>query len=197
MLFAHNNFILLIVAFILSSCSIFNAGTVHLKYSDGDATLEGTKYELKKRLGNVSASIRQVEHPKKASKWGFGVKLSPSIHLDRFTFQTGQMADYGNGLVKMPDLKYKRLSTLGNLKFGMHSPLGQLVLTGGYGLGVFRLDDGASVDTLKTGDVIKVDLAYIGFFTKRFFLLMGPRYYKSDFEQYTFAFRLGYFWGKI
>ena len=51
MLFYFNNYILLIIALFLSSCSIFNAGTVHLKYSDGEAEIEGNKYELKKKLG--------------------------------------------------------------------------------------------------------------------------------------------------
>ena len=176
----------------MSSCSLFNAGTVHLKYSDGEASIEGNQYELKKRLGNVSASVRHIEHPKSHSRWDIGLKLTPSIHLDKFTFQTGQLDE---NQVQMPDLNYKRLSGLANLKLGTQTPIGQFVLTGGYGAALFKLKDGAGIDTLRTGQVTKVDLAYLFFVTKRFFVLMGPRYYKSDFEQYTFALRIGYFWG--
>jgi hypothetical protein len=194
MIYRCTNRIIFILTFILSSCSLFNAGTVHLKYSDGEAFIEGNKYELKKRLGNISASVRHVEHPKQHSRWDIGLKLTPSIHLDRFTFQTGKLDE---NQVQMPDLKYRRLSGLANLKLGTQTPIGQFVLTAGFGAGVFKLNDGAGIDTIRTGEVRKLDLAYVVFPAKRFFLLMGPRYYNSDFEQYTFAFRIGYFWGDI
>lgn len=194
MILRLNSLVIFTLTLILSSCSLFNAATVHLKYSDGEATIEGNQYELKKRLGNVSASVRQVEHPKSHSRWDMGFKLAPSIHLDKFTFQTGKLDENQK---QMPDLDYKRLSGIANVKLSTQTPAGQFVLTAGFGAAVFKLKDGAAIDTMRTGEVTKLDLAYVVFPAKRFFILMGPRYYKSDFEQYTFALRIGYFWGKI
>lgn len=184
--------ILLVLVFICStSCSIFNAGTVHLKYSDIDAGIEGNNYELREKLGNVSASIRQVEHPKGLREWDYLVKLSPSIHLDRFNFDSSS-ADKST-----PDLKYRRLSALGNLKVEFFTPGGQFVFTAGFGGGIYSLDDNQGLNTLKTREVRKFDFAYNVFLSDRVFLMMGPRYYKTAFEQYTFIFRIGYFWGEV
>ena len=177
---------------LVSSCSIFNAGTIHLKYSDIDAGLEGNKYELKKKLGSVSASIRQLEHPKGLRSWDYIVKLSPSLHLDRFMFQAGNTA-----VTEVHDLKYRRLSGLGNLKIAFFTPGGQLVFTGGFGGAIYSLNDGHGLNTLKTREVRKFDIAYSAFLTERLFLMMGPRYYKTAFEQYTFTFRIGYYWGDV
>ena len=43
----------------------------------------------------------------------------------------------------------------------------------------------------------RIDFAYVAFFSKRFFFLMGPRYYREQYETFVFAMRLGYFWGDI
>lgn len=164
-----------------------------MKYSDIDAGVEGNRYELKKKLGNVSASIRQMPHPKAYREWDYLVKLSPSIHLDRFDFQAG--ASTSSGLHH--DLKYRRLSALGNLKIGFFSPAGQLILTAGFGGGIYTLDDDMGLKTTKTKEVRKFDISYTAFISDRVFLMMGPRYYKASFEQYTFIFRIGYFWGEL
>ncbi len=162
-----------------------------MKYNDVDAGIEGNNYELKEKLGNVSASIRQVEHPKGLRRWDYLVKLSPSIHLDRFNFEptTSANTDF--------NLKYRRLSALGNLKVGFFTPIGQFIFTAGFGGGLYSLDDGQGLDTIKTREVRKFDLAYNVFLSDRVFLMMGPRYYKTAFEQYTFIFRVGYFWGDV
>ncbi|PIK15393.1 hypothetical protein [Halobacteriovorax sp. JY17] len=188
---------LLLILLLNSSCSIFNAGTAHLKYSDIDAGLEGNKYELKEKLGSISASIRQLEHPKGYRSWDYIVKLSPSIHLDRFEFQAGVAATSPTTTTNVYDLKYRRLSGLGNLKIEFFTPGGQLVFTAGFGGAIYRLDDGHGLKTTKTREVRKFDIAYSVFLTDRIFLMMGPRYYKTAFEQYTFTFRVGYFWGDV
>lgn len=184
------------IPFLICSCSIFNAGTAHVKYTSAEATIEGNRYEIKDRLANVSASIRQVDHPSKYGNWDISAKISPSIHLDRLVFQTGQtrVDEFGN-TTRLPDVKYQRLAGLANLRFTLFSPIGQFLLTGGFGGSFYKLDDGHGMDSTRTREVRKLELAYLGFMTKRIFILMGPRYYKSGFEQYTFAFRLGYFWG--
>ncbi|OUR97110.1 hypothetical protein A9Q84_12330 [Halobacteriovorax marinus] len=167
-----------------------------MKYTSAEATIEGNRYEIKDRLANVSASIRQVDHPKKHGKWDLGMKISPSIHLDRLVFQTGHsMPDASGTYLRLPDLKYERLAGLANLRFTAFTPIGQFLITGGFGGAIYTLDDGQGLNTTKTREVRKLEFAYLGFLTKRIFILMGPRYYKSGFEQYTFAFRLGYFWG--
>ncbi|ATH07605.1 hypothetical protein BIY24_06490 [Halobacteriovorax marinus] len=190
--------ILFIFIFIINcSCSIFNAGTVHLKYSDIDAGLEGNKYELKKKLGNISASVRQLEHPSFYRRWDYLVKLSPSIHFDRFNFQAGAATISPNSVRPATELKYRRLSALGNVKVGFFTPIGQFVFTAGFGGGIYSMEDNHDLKTIRTREVRKFDLAYNAFLTERVFLMMGPRYYKTAFEQYTFIFRIGYYWGDV
>lgn len=180
----------------LFSCSTFNAGTVHLKYLKSTSDIQGVRYENKNRLKDVSASIRSLQHPGGRGMWDFNVRLSPSLHFDNITYVTG--AYDPQRLKQRPPLRYKRLSLLGNLKFSFHSPLGDIVLSGGYGGSLYRLKiRNGSLNTLKTGPLRKIDLVWVGFLTKRVFLLLGPRYYKDRNEQYYFAFRVGYFWGDV
>jgi hypothetical protein len=88
------------------------------------------------------------------------------------------------------------LAGFGNLKLILHTPIGAFAATGGFGGALSKFDKMNGSDYKRT-EIRKVDFVYYRFLTKRIFLLMGPRYYKEQYEQVTFAFRLGYFWGKI
>ncbi len=189
---------LVLILLICSSCSIFNSGTLHLKYSISDAKFDGVKYKNSKRLSDVSFSIRKVQHPKAYGKWNINLKLSPSIHFDKTEFTTSESFINNDGFVeKHPDIMLKRLSGFGNLKLSTHTPVGAFVLTAGFGGSFYKLSSSNGLETLKTREIRKLDLAYVGFLTKRIFILAGPRYYKDSFEQYIFAFRIGYFWSDV
>ena len=65
-----------------SSCaplSIFNAGTVHVKYIESRAKFYGVKYREKARLTDPSVSIRNVQHPKVFGNWDLNF-TSHSLH---------------------------------------------------------------------------------------------------------------------
>ena len=180
----------IVLALSVASCSLFNAGTVHVKYLRSKrADIDGRSYENVEKFKDVSASIRSVQHPRARDRWNFNVGLRPSIHYDDISYlAVGRPSS---------SLDFHRFSLLGNLRFTLHSPAGAFVLSAGYGGAVYRLEDGSFLDTVRTDELGKIDLVWVGFLTKRFFILLGPRYYKDDNEQYYFAFRLGYFWGRI
>ncbi|MDD0853423.1 hypothetical protein HBN50_09955 [Halobacteriovorax sp. GB3] len=165
-----------------------------MKYTVSRAEIDDVLYENKARLSDVSISVRNIQHPKQHGRWGMNLKLSPSIHLDRHTFSTLSTREDGT---RYPDIKLRRLSVLGNLKLSTHTPIGAFVLTGGFGGAAKKMTSPGVLDTIRTTEVRKIDFAWIGFLSRRFYVLIGPRYYREQFEQYTFAFRLGYFWGRI
>lgn len=193
--------LILIALLALSSCSstdmLLNSGTVHVKYTVSNATFDGQLYENKNRLGNISASIRNVSHPE-GKNWGASFKLHPSIHFSNTTYQSGgTRISHRTGLLEnLPDINIKRLSTLASLKLNFHTPIGQFSLTGGFGGTLYKLKEEGYYETVKTSEIRKLGFAYTGFLTKRFFVMIGPRYFNDGNEQYVFAARLGYFWGK-
>ncbi|MEE3080048.1 MAG: hypothetical protein VX341_11975 [Bdellovibrionota bacterium] len=182
----------------LSSCSLLNSGTVHVKYTKFTADVDGVTYENKRGLGNVSVSVRNVQHPKEFGKWDFNFTIRPSIHFERHPL--GTLATRLNTTTgeqeQIPDFTFRRLSSFANLKLTFHTPIGAFAATAGYG-GALRDFDRPSDRDILTTEIRKIDFVYYAFFSKRFFILMGPRYYKEEFEQVTFALRFGYFWGKI
>lgn len=196
------NLLLFSLFLFLPSCavtSLLNSGTVNIKYRAVEATFNEEKYEITRNVTNPSISIRNVQHPKSWGQWNFNLRLTPSIHYDDNTYSTG--ATFFNTTTGqtevLPNINVKRGIILGNLKATIHSPLGAFTLSGGFGGTMYRLNDGQGLDTLKTREIRRVDLAWYAFLSKHFFVLMGPRYYKAGYETYEFAFRIGYFWGKI
>lgn len=185
--------------FLFSSCSLLNSGTVHIKYTKFRTKIDDVTYENKKNLGDVSFSVRNVQHPYRYGKWNLTFKLSPSIHYERHTLGTLHRAQNDDGVVEqLPDLKIRRLSGLGNLKLILHTPIGAFAATGGFGGALSKIEgNGYTDDDYMTTEIRKVDFVYYKFLTKRIFILFGPRYYKENYEQITVAFRLGYYWGKF
>lgn len=186
----------------LQSCAVFrllNSGTANIKYRTSEATINGIKYEESDRVTSPSFSIRNVQHPKPYGKWNFNVRLSPSIHYDDQTYQTGKT--YFNPVSGINEVfrpvRVRRGILLGNLKFTTHTPIGAFSLSGGFGGTVYNFDDGAGLQTTKTREIRRLDFVWYGFFTRRFFILAGPRYYNAGYETFEFAFRIGYFWGKM
>lgn len=171
-----------------------------MKYRATRATYNNELYENKDRFGNISGSIRHVQHPN-GRKWGANFGITPSIHYSNMRFQSGgTRISSTTGLTEpLPDVKIHRVSLLGNLKFTVHTPIGQFGVAGGFGGSMYRFTEIGNFETIKTTEVRRIDLAYTGFFTERFFFMMGPRYFNygsSDGdEEYVFAVRLGYFWG--
>lgn len=189
--------LLFLITLLGQSCSLLNSGSVNLKYTMARAKFEGVTYENKERLSDVSISVRNIQHPEKYGPWNFNVSISPSIHLDRNRYGTLATRLNSQGEIEQyPDLVFQRLSLMGNLAASWHTPVGAFVLKGGFGGAFYNLDDGQGFDTFKTREIRKIDLAWVAFMSKRFFVLMGPRYYVEQFEQYTFALRIGYFWGR-
>lgn len=191
-------YIILILPFFTgcSLLSLLNSGTANLKYTVAETKFNDIKYENKSRIGDVSFSIRNVQHPKIHGRWNINLRPSPSLHADTMTYQTGHTRVNSDGVTEtLPNIKVKRLMMLANLKLTTHTPIGAFALSAGFGGGVIKTEDGQGLDTITTREVRRIDLAYYGFFTDRFFLLMGPRYYKEQNESYVFSFRLGYFWG--
>ena len=181
-----------------SGCSLLNSGSFNLKYTKAKATFEGVTYENKEPLSNVSFSVRNVQHPKKYGKWNLNIRITPSIHYDKTRYGTLAQRTNSEGQTEnYPDLLFQRLSIMGNLAGSWHTPIGAFVLKAGFGGAFYNLDDGQGFDTFRTREIRKLDLAWVAFLSKKFFVLMGPRYYVEQFEQYTFAFRIGYFWGRI
>lgn len=193
---------ILILLTILSSCAVanlLNSGTVNIKFRNAEATFEEERYEIEEHVTNPSFSVRNVQHPRAWGNWNFNLRITPSFHYDDNTYQTG--ATFLNPETgqeqRRPNINVRRGIALANLKATVHTPIGAFALSGGFGGTVYRLNDGAGLDTYRTREIRRLDLAWYGFFSKRFFVLMGPRYYKTDYETYEFAFRIGYFWGRI
>jgi hypothetical protein len=190
-------FFYILLPIILGSCGLINASTVQLKYTDTEATFKGVKYENKEKLGEVSISVRNVQHPAKHGAWNFNIRISPSVHFDRFVYGPIEKTYDDNGNDTTPgDVKVRRLKMFGNLKANFHTPIGAFVATYGYGRAAYRQTDQEGLDTYRTREIKKIDFSWIGFFSRRFFVMMGPRYYEESYESYVFAFRIGYMFGK-
>ncbi len=185
----------------LNSCAVtrlLNSGTVNIKYRASEANIHGVAYEEDERVRSPSFSIRNVQHPRAWGKWNTNIRLSPSVHYDNQTYTTGATYIDGDGVTQLrPALNIKRFITLANLKWTTHTPIGAFALSAGFGGTVYRMDNDHEIYTTKTREIRRIDLAWYAFISKRFFVLMGPRYYRAGYETYEFAFRLGYFWGRI
>lgn len=192
-----NRFILLLSTLCLSSCAIFNSGTVHVKYTDVRADFEGISYENEEKWGNLSVSIRGVQHPKVYGAWNINLTLSPSIHYDRQTFSTQETFINTQGeRQRYPNVQQSRLAALGNLKLSTHTPIGSFTLSGGFGEAVTKIR-GKGLDTIRTVQMRKIDFVYSFFVTERIFILMGPRYYQENHDEFLMALRVGYYWGGL
>jgi hypothetical protein len=187
---------LFFILLLSSSCAIFNSGTVHIKYTDVRADFEGVRYENEEKWGNISVSIRGVQHPKIYGPWNINLSLDPSIHYDRQSFTTTQtfVNEKGDD-ERYSNIHQSRLSLLGNLKLTTHTPIGIFTLSGGFGEGLAKIRGG--MDTIKTVQMRKIDFTYGIFLTERIFLLIGPRYYKENHDEFLMALRIGYFWGEL
>lgn len=185
-----------------SSCGVLkllNSGTANIKYRISEATLNGVRYEEKARLTNPSVSIRNIQHHSAFEPWDFNVRLTPSIHYDDQDFQTGAtfIDPNSGGAARRSDINIKRGLTLANLKATIHTPIGAFTASAGFGGTMYKIDDGSGLNSIKTREVRRLDFVWYGFFTDRFFVLTGPRYYKAGYETFEFAFRIGYYWGKM
>lgn len=195
--------ILKIISFLIfclsfCSCSLLNSASVNIKYRVARAEIDGVTYENKERISDVSLSIRNIQHPRSHGRWNMNLRLTPSLHYDKTTFGTLATCENSDGdMEPCPDLRLKRLSALGNLKLTTHTPIGAFVLAAGFGGAVKKMTNLWGMDHTTTSEIRKIDFAWVAFISKRFYILMGPRYYKEQFEQYTFAIRLGYMWGRI
>lgn len=183
--------------FLNSSCAIFNSGTVHIKYTDVRADFDNIRYENVEKWGDISVSVRGVQHPKFYGPWNINLSLDPSIHYDRQSFTTQQTFINNEGdNQRYPDLRQSRLSLLGNLKLTTHTPIGTFTLSTGFGEALTRIS-GDGDPTIKTVQMRKVDFTYSFFVSERFFVLLGPRYYKENHNELLMAIRLGYYWGDL
>lgn len=176
-----------------------NSGSVNIKYQVSEATLQGIRYEEVARVTNPSFSIRNIQHPRAYGRWNFNFRITPSLHYDDTDYETGELEFnvVTNDFQKRRNINIKRGISMANAKFSLHTPLGAFTLTGGFGGTIYKMDDGGAINTIKTREIRRLDFTWTGFLSRRFFILVGPRYYKAGYESYVFAFRLGYFWGKI
>lgn len=189
--------ILLPFLVLVSSCAIFNSGTVHVKYSDVRADFDGVRYENVEKWGNASVSIRGVQHPKEYGPWDINLSLDPSIHYDRQSFTSNETFINDSGEKEnYPDLRQSRLGILGNIKLTTHTPIGAFTLSGGFGEALTKISGGGN-ETLKTVQMRKIDFTYSFFVSERVFILVGPRYYKENHDEFLMALRVGYYWGKL
>lgn len=191
---------LTLLVFLSASCSVMsllNSGTTHIKYTVSRATFNGELYQNVSRISNISGSIRHVESPQ-GRNWAIGFRILPSIHFDNTEYESGgtRTSSRTGVLEGLPQVNVKRLSGFGNARVIVHTPIGQFGLTGGFGGTLYRFEEVGYFSTIKTSEIRKAELAYTGFFTERFFTIIGPRYYNDGNEQYVFAFRLGYYWGE-
>ncbi len=184
---------------LLQGCAVLgllNSGTTHLKYTVSDTTFDGVHYKNAERFGDVSFSVRNIQHPYQYENWKFNVGLSPSIHYDKERYRPKETKSQ----LKLPDfdllpeIQIRRLLGFANVKGSLHTPVGAFVLTAGLGLGLSERRDNQEYVHTTTKKISKIDLVWVGFISERFFIMAGPRYYNEDYEQLVFAFRLGYFW---
>ena len=190
------NVLLLTVLF--SSCSLLNSGTATIKLSETRATFSGRSYRNREMLSDLSLSVRNIQHPNGFKKWDTNLRFSPSIHFDKTELFTEERLQLPSGeFTDFPDITIERASAFINLKLTAHMPIGQFVATAGKGIAGFRARDGESLNTKRTREITKFEVVYVGFLSRRFFILTGPRYYNDGNEQFVWAFRFGYFWGNI
>jgi len=191
--------ILIITCF--SSCGalkLLNSGTANIKYRVSEARIEGNNYREVERFSNPSISVRNVQHPRKHGRWNVNFRMTPSFHYNDIDYESGgTIFNEAGNRVSLPNLNVKNLIGMGNAKLTLHTPIGAFALSLGFGGAISKLDNGSSLNTIQTREVRKIDLAWSAFFARRFFILAGPRYYKTDYEIFSFAFRLGFFWGKF
>ena len=165
------------------------SGTVNLKYTTVKAKFDGVDYVNQDRIKDVSFSIKNVQHPKKHKPWSFNARITPSIHADRNVYHPVALD------TSLPNYKISRFIGLGNLKLNIHFPIGNLVFAAGFGGTVYKQTSNQGLNTTKTREIKKFEIAWINFLSKRIFLLFGPRIFIDDYETRVFALRLGYFWG--
>ena len=187
--------ILTIISF-STACSIFNSGTISIKRTETKANFYGKNYSDIKKWTDVSFSIRRIQHPKKYGEWNINLGLSPSIHLDRSHLGLDDPTVLLTKRHLYPDVKIKRLSTLGNLKLILHTPIGAFAASAGIGIAGYYAHS-STMNTYRTRQIRRIDLVWVGFLSKRLFILTGPRWYFEKTWQYVWAFRIGCFWGKI
>ena len=95
--------------FFLTSCSLLNGGTVHVKYTKFQTDVDGITYENKQDLGDVSFSVRNIQHPKQFGRWNLNLRLRPSIHYERHTLGTLSTRINDQGYRELyPDIKMRR-----------------------------------------------------------------------------------------
>lgn len=189
--------LVLFVVFHLSSCAVFNSATMHVKYTDVRADFDGIRYENEEKWGNLSVSVRGVQHPKVYGPWGINLSLSPSLHFDRQSFFTDEtFVNVMGESERYPRIKQSRLAALGTLKLSTHTPIGSFTLSGGFGEALTKIR-GKGLDTLRTVQMRKIDFAYSFFLTERVFIMIGPRYYQENHDEFLMALRVGYFWGAL
>ena len=149
-------------------------------------------------LSDISVSVRNIQHPKGFKKWDVNLRFTPSIHFDKTDLFTEERRELSPGVfTDFPDITIERIAAFINLKLTTHTPIGQFVATAGRGIAGFRARDDESLNTKRTRGITKFEIVYVGFLSRRFFVLTGPRYYNDGNEQFVWAFRFGYFWGDI
>ena len=180
------------------SCGLLNSATVNLKYTTGNAHINDVHYENKEKLKDISFAVKKIQHPRHYRIWDANFRINPSLHVDRTTFITDQTFTNSQGEQEVyPPIYMTRLMGFANLKMNFHTPIGQFFLAGGFGGSVYKMTDNAGLNTTKTREVRKLDFAYVAFFSRRIFILIGPRYIHETYQQYIFAIRLGVFWDRI
>ncbi len=188
--------LLFLFLLLCQSCAIFNSGTAHIKYTHIKAKFDHIPYENKEKLGSLSFSVRNVQHPSLYPRYATTLSLDPSVHFDRQRFTTERTRLSAEGIEEnYPEVRITRFSGFGNIKWTTHTPIGQFVLSGGLGVGANKIENSRELSSFRTRAIRKLDFHYIGFITDRIFLLFGPRIYKDQKEEAIFAFRIGYFWG--
>lgn len=188
--------LLFLFLLLCQGCAIFNSGTAHIKYTHIKAKFNHIPYENKEKLGSLSFSVRNVQHPSSYPRFATTISLDPSIHYDRQRFTTDRVQLTPEGILEhYPEVRISRFSAFANIKWTTHTPIGQFVLSGGYGVGANKIENSRELSSFRTRAIRKLDLHYVGFLTERIFFLFGPRIYKDQKEEAVFAFRIGYFWG--
>lgn len=180
----------------MQGCALFNSGTTHLKYTASDTKFGEVHYENKEKIGDISFSIRNIEHPERYGRWNSTLRLRPSIHLDKENYRPKKnQRDKIENFDELPDIRIRRFLAFGDLRGSLHTPAGAFVLSLGVGGVLSERRDNGDLNYLKTQKATKIDLAWIAFITRRLFFMTGPRYYNEEYEQFIWSVRLGLFWG--